>query len=428
MDRLIQMLVVSRDDALPGEVEDALSKVRGVRGGLHHEIDTASAIAWARDHRPDFVVIGFELGTDDLRDLASAIASASPRSRIVAAYRDNEIDDVAAVIPVVRASVRDFLRRPVSSLELDEILNRLLRGDETTPVFGRVLSFVGNKGGVGKSTLALNAACLLARKHPDRVLLIDASVQLGVCSSMLDLAPQATLADAARQVERLDDALLRTLSARHTSGLRLLAAPQDALDATDVTPRAMSRILTVARRSFDLVVVDTFPMLDALAIALLELSDTVAVVLNGQVPNVLGVETFLKVLDEVGIPPERVRLVMNRTHPRFIGELRPLDIAGRLDRTIDHVVPYSRSVLSAMNTGEPVVLGLRRLGAFGRAVDALAEDLAEGHVAATSTAGRTVELPDTSTGDADEGLLDAVVGARAEETDAVTSGREEVPR
>ncbi len=128
---------------------------------------------------------------------------------------------------MLRANVQDFLRRPLSSTELRSLLDRVFQPRLTprkSP--GRILTFMSNKGGVGKSTLSVNAACDLAVRRPGQVLLIDASLQLGSCALMLDLIPQSTLTDAVREKERLDETLLRRLTTRHECGLHLLAAPK----------------------------------------------------------------------------------------------------------------------------------------------------------------------------------------------------------
>ncbi len=59
---------------------------------------------------------------------------------------------------------------------------------------GRVVTFISNKGGVGKSTLAVNAAVGLALRHPGRVLLVDGSIQMGVAAALLNVQPETTFA------------------------------------------------------------------------------------------------------------------------------------------------------------------------------------------------------------------------------------------
>ena len=77
----------------------------------------------------------------------------------------------------------------------------------------------------------------------------------------------------------------------------------------------------------------------------------VYVTLNAFVPSVLGAAELFGVLEQLGVPSERIRVVLNHSHPRFRGCLRGVDVADRLGRDIDFVVPYSRKVLTATNAG-----------------------------------------------------------------------------
>jgi pilus assembly protein CpaE len=129
--------------------------------------------------------------------------------------------------------------------------------------------------------------------------LIDASLHLGSCAPMLDLTPTTGLASAAREKVRLDETLVRKLAVRHECGLDLLAAPIDAVDASDIDDEAMSRTITLARRTYDYVIVDTFPMLDGLIMAVLDLSDRAYVVVQNTVPNVVGAARLLPVLEHL---------------------------------------------------------------------------------------------------------------------------------
>ena len=154
---------------------------------------------------------------------------------------------------------------------------------------------------MGKSTSALNAACGLAVRHPQRVLLIDASLQMGVCASLLDLTPATSISDIVREDGRLDETLIRQLAVPHSSGLHLLAAPAEAVEAGEIDDEVMSRILTLARHAYDFVIVDTFPMLDRAIVAVLDLSDRAYVVVENVVPTVLGAVKLVEVLRSLGV-------------------------------------------------------------------------------------------------------------------------------
>ena len=333
-------------------------------------------------------LICLQMGNDD-RDLiafARDMQASLPDAAIVALYSPEragqEISDSTSIIQALRSNVRDFLRRPVSSTELREILDRLfLPRTATRTTLGKVLSFISNKGGVGKSTLAVSTACALAKAHPSQVLLIDASLQLGVCALMLDLIPQTTITDAIREKDRLDETLLRRLAIPHACGLHLLAAPTDAFEASDIDDASMSRVLNVARRAFDYVVIDTFPMLDGIVISILDTTDLAYIVMQGLATNVVGIAKFLPVLKGVGLSEERQHVILNENYRGFPGNLRVADIEKKIGRTIDYVFPYQKRLLIATNTGQPYALKANRWFGFGASIAELVRDIEAHQVA-----------------------------------------------
>jgi len=382
MDKPIQILFVGSDPSIVSEAHSALAGIPVWRTVPHFAKDFHEGLEMALNRHPQLICLQMDGDTQELTSFAREMHAALPEAVVVALYSpvhfEPEQSESSIIIEVVRANVQDFLRRPLSSTEFRQLLDRLFQtraAQRKAP--GRVLSFISNKGGVGKSTLSVNTACDLGMRHPGQVLLIDASLQLGICSLMLDLIPQATLADTVREKERLDETLLRRLTQPHPSGLHLLAAPKDAVEAAEVDDASFARVLNVARRAFDHVVIDTFPLLDGLALSLLDVSDLIYVVMQGTVPSVVGMARFLSVLDALGLPRDRQRLILNQNYGKFAGCLTPADIQQRLARPIDFVFPYQKRVLVSMNTGQPYIMKSTRLFGFGREMSALVDEIDE---------------------------------------------------
>jgi len=320
---------------------------------------------------------------DDPRELTSfahEIHAILPETAMAALYRPDQFaaneSESRVIIELLRVNVQDFLRRPLASTELRQLFDRLFVPRATSqPTFGKILSFISNKGGVGKSTLSVSTACELARRHPGRVLLVDASLQLGICALMLDLVPPTTILDAVREKDRLDETLLRRLAISHPCGLQLLAAPTDAVAASEIDDASVARVLNLARRTFDYVVVDTFPMLDSIVMSTLDLSDFGFVVLQGTAPSIVGIAKLLPVLAGIGFPKERQRVILNQNYRNFAGNLKPEDMEDRIGRPIDYVFPYQKRLLVAMNTGNPYILRAIRYFGFGREMRQLVDDI-----------------------------------------------------
>lgn len=379
-DTSVRFLVVSSDPAMEEEFEAAIRGIKSIRAVANYERDVRSGIEAARLRLPDVVVIEMRNNITEVKAFAEEIGVVAPHASVVVAYRRQVFvdpdEESRAIIEVLRARVRDFLRRPVSTGELQQVIDRLFRSPEIHHgELGKVISFVSNKGGVGKSTVSTNVACELGRRHPGRVLLVDVSLQLGICASMLNLETTQSIADAAQQLDRLDTTLLQQLSLPHPSGLRVLAAPPTVLAASDVNEDVVGRVVALGRRVYDYVIVDTFPVLDSVVMSVLDLSNIVCVVTQVMVPVLNGAASLLETFDELGLDPNRVWTILNRAQPSFSGELKPSDIEEHLGVRLRHIIPYEKRIPMSVNLGQPAVLSAGKMSAFRRAMSRFVDDL-----------------------------------------------------
>lgn len=380
-DQNLRVLTISRDPALADEFKNAFDRIPDRQFSLFTAEGERDAIDAARRRQPQLTFIDVDPDGSQAASLTRDLLAQVPDTIVAGVFapewRDGGSTEGATIIHLLRSQVRDFLRRPVSATELRAVVDRLFAPTPTAAIgdHGLVMAFVSSKGGAGKSTLAVNLACGLAQRYPDDVLLIDASLQIGTCAMLLDLKPTTSIIDVVRERDRLDKTLLRHLTLSHPSGLRVLAAPPDALEGAEVDEEAILRIVNMASRSFKYVVIDTFAAIDGVLMTILDVADRVYVVVQGMAPAVAGAVRLLPVLEGLGVPEQRQRLVLNYNYQSFSGDLRPGDIADRLQRTIDFVVPYDPRVLVSMNTGTPQILQARRWHKFGRAVLEMVDDL-----------------------------------------------------
>lgn len=380
-----EIVIVGSDDSLRSELQSAAQSLGDHQPRLRYVEDRAQLMQVTRSRPPELVLMPFAEDHREVGRVARELKSAQPPIPVVAVFHPHGFpDDVSegtVLIDAMRSGVRDFLRRPVSTTEFRTLLESLqdpaggpASSTATRGTFGRVFTFISNKGGVGKSTLAVNAAVGLATRHPGRVLLIDASLQMGVAASLLNLRSPATLADIAAERDRLDETLLRRLAVVHDSGLHLLAAPRDAIEAMDVDDSLLARIITLARRTYDFIVIDTFPLFDRVVVAALDLSDRAFLVVENVVPTLLGALSLLRVLERIGFPADRQSIIVNRQQ-RITGSLSLSDVAQRFDRPLDYVLPFDKRVIVAANSGDPIAQHSNRFSGFCRTLHQLVSDI-----------------------------------------------------
>ncbi|RLS68866.1 MAG: hypothetical protein DWI00_17110, partial [Planctomycetota bacterium] len=162
---------------------------------------------------------------------------------------------------------------------------------------------------------------------------------------------------------------------------------------------------TLARRTYDFVIIDTFPMFDRVVVAALDLSDRAFVVVENVVPTLLGAVSLLNVLERIGFPSDRQKLIVNRNQS-IAGNLSLMDIAGRLQRPIDYVFPFDKRVIAAANLGQPVGLHSMRFSGFSKMLQQLVSDVetlstGANETIASSVAGRMAATPSAKRSTAD---------------------------
>jgi pilus assembly protein CpaE len=220
---------------------------------------------------------------------------------------------------------------------------------------GKVVTIMSPKGGAGKTMTSANVGLSLATMSgsPERVVIMDADLQFGDICISLQVEPQHTIVDAARDIDKLDEELLNSLLATHSSGLRVLSAPLEPSLADEVSTQVVVKTLGMLKRMFDYVVIDTAPFLDEPVLSILERSDVVLLVVDMDLPAVKNAKLALDTLKLIKFPFEKIKLILNRVNSKArldIGELeRSLGLEVQAAISSDKLVPR------AVNEGEPVV-------------------------------------------------------------------------
>ncbi len=375
----LKLLIHATDDKVGNEIRGAVREAVDVAVNTYVTTDLTQAVNTARDREPQAALIELTGSLSNDRTSIAELRSIAPEMLLVGVYSAEASGATTGpehTVELVRLGVSDFLRRPISGSELQGFLKRLTPqkiSAEPTQL-GTCIAFISNKGGVGKSTLSVNVATSLALEHPDEVLLIDASMQMGVCAPMLNLTPETTLLDAFEQQKRLDKTLIRQLATRHESGLLLLAAPPDPLAAADIDDQSIVRVLNLARRTFRYVIVDTFPLFDQIVMSVLDIANRAYVVIDNVVPTVLSGVQLLRLLNDLQYPDDRIQLIVNR-YQQLAGNPLIDDVRRSLRRNVDHVLPYDKRAITAANVGHPCAMDFVRWSKLHRGLRAIRDDL-----------------------------------------------------
>ncbi|MGN6780211.1 MAG: AAA family ATPase [Marmoricola sp.] len=266
--------------------------------------------------------------------------------------------DVSVLSQAARAGVREVvdagdLGSLVGACRRSLELSERLGATATATPDGRVLTVFSAKGGAGKTALSVNMGAQLARRGT-RTLLVDLDLAFGDDAIALGLAPERSSLDLVAMAGGIDVGALRSVVASHTCGLDLLCAPPHPSDADAVTPPVIAEALRVARREYDVVVVDTPPSFDERVIAAFDLTDLCLVLTTPEIASLKNLRLALDTLDLLGQPADLRRIVLNRARAKTGVSAR--DVAQAVHTGVDAQVPESGDVGRSMNRGVPLVL------------------------------------------------------------------------
>ena len=324
--------------------------------------DGAEAFRLYGAESPDLILLDVLLPKLDGYQVAEKIRAEETGSRHVPIIMLTAEREVEQKVRGLRAGADDYLIKPFHPAELlariKSLLARFAPRDVllARPPLGRILAFYGAKGGVGTTTIAINAAIALHRELGRKVCLVDGNLQFGDHRVFLDLGMDRKSIVDVVSAPSIDGDLIKSTLVKHDSGVDLLLAPPSPETAELVHPEHLPEIAGILATMYDYVLIDIDKRLDDINLGVFEAASVIFVVMTADLSCLKNVRLILETMNHLGYPSDKIQLVLNRSNA-FTG-INVKNAEGALKRTIDHqIVNEYRGAISALNTGAPFMFG-----------------------------------------------------------------------
>jgi pilus assembly protein CpaE len=351
--KVLSVALIGPDDQRRSNVALALA---GVHGGYTRELIAYPAldeVPRLLQHNHDVIIVDLDSDPECALDLIESIGtSAATTVMVYSAKADPEL-----LVRCMRAGAREFLTQPIAPGTMAEALVRAsVRRPQAKVVkkaIGKLLVFLGAKGGAGATTLACNYAVSVAQESRQSTLLIDLDLPLGDAALGLGTDSEYSTINALDNSARLDANFLSKLLVKHSSGLHVLGAPGK-FSSFRVTEEAIDKLLTVARQEFDYVVVDAGTKLELNNSVLLDKATKIYLVTQVSIPALRNANRMITQLIKAESP--KLEVVINRATGRYL-DIDEEHITKALTRTPRWKVPNDYpTARKNQNTATPLSL------------------------------------------------------------------------
>jgi len=334
-----QIAVLTRDDRLVD-----MLRTSGLKASA---IDGAELARYARITEAPQVLVVDVRGEDQLPPSLAAFRRQHNGAGVVLVV---SALDPRLMLEAMRAGASECVAEPVSAKTLDEAVRRVLTNNVPQPA-GQLFAFIGAKGGVGASTLAVNTAAALGRTSSNQVLLIDFHVHHGDTALFFGVEPRFSVLDALDNIHRADESFFAGVVEKTEAGVHLLASPSRPRAAV-IDPKRARTLLESAAHMYRVTVLDV-PRSDPTVVDSLDQATTIVVVTSQEITSIHSAGRIAEMLRQ-RYGPGRVKVVINRFQRDAV--IAREDVERVVGAGVKHIPSDYASALDALNTGRPVVL------------------------------------------------------------------------
>ena len=256
------------------------------------------------------------------------------------------------IIKALRLGAKEFLPKPVLREDLLRVLSMLASISPQNEVSqSKIITVYSNKGGIGKTTIAVNLAAELAKVTKDKVALVDLNLQLGDISTFLNLNPPFDVNYVIRRlIDKEENILIKGFEKYKDLSLYVLSDPSYIEQSESITTQQITTLFSALKKVFPYIVVDMSSNIDPISLKILDSSDWIMFTTIVNIPAIRNAQRCLNLFRSRKYPSNKVKIVINRYMEN--DEIKIEDIENTLGESVYWKIPNNYfTIMEAINKG-----------------------------------------------------------------------------
>jgi pilus assembly protein CpaE len=309
------------------------------------------AVAHYRDKPTPNLILAETRGTRDtvIADLARLSECCDPGTKVIVLGAAN---DITLYRELMRRGISEYLVGPYTPVGVIDSVATLYGEPGTAPI-GRVMAFIGAKGGVGSSTIAHNIAWALSEVFEDEVMIVDFDLHFGTTGLDFNQEHGQGLIDAVTAPDRLDHMLLERLLVKSSDRLSLFTAPASLERELELAPETCEAILDVVRGTVPSIIVDVPHVWSPWSRHVLQGADDIVITATPELACLRNAKNMIELLRAARPNDAPPKLVLNHVGMGKRPEIPLKDFAEAAGVPISLVLPFDPLLFgTAANNGQ----------------------------------------------------------------------------
>jgi pilus assembly protein CpaE len=349
----LKLLIAGRAEEPLAQLSARLSERGDLDVQTRHIVNGHADPLYGVKEMPDVLVL--HLPNDDGGELSALLERpASMRPPLLVVSADN---DAGLMRLAMKAGARDFVAGDAGLPDLDASIDSIRDDLQARPAeTGELIALINAKGGSGATFLACNLAHVTAKLSAEATAVVSLDMQFPNLPAYFDMKLRYGLLQALDSAEELDAVALDAYMSVHDSGLKLLAArPEDFRFSYDSAAERANRLFDLFSQQYAHVFVDVPRRFDEMTAQIVSRASKVVLVLQQSLPHVQDATRVVQIMrDQLGVPTERIALVVNRFDKK--AEIQLEDIQQALPGVAGYTLPnYFKLVAESINLGVPML-------------------------------------------------------------------------
>jgi pilus assembly protein CpaE len=265
------------------------------------------------------------------------------------------VNDVELYRELMRRGASEYLVAPLAPLQLIEIISGLYTDRSAAPI-GRVIAFVGARGGSGSSTLSHNVGWCIAEEMHINTTIVDLDLPFGTVGLDFNDESSQGVSDALSAPERMDDVLLDRLLLKRGEHLSLFTAPAALERDYDAVPESYEAVIDAVRQSTPCVILDLPHGWNPWIRACLLAADEIVIVATPDLTSLRNAKNIIEIVKNARPNDQAPRLVLNQVGQPKRPEIPPKDFAETMGVDPSAVLPFDPALFGqAANNGQMLI-------------------------------------------------------------------------